>query len=459
MGTKGEGMDMNETNASSNIPPRAWAVVGMLFLFMLINFADKAIIGLSAVPIMRDLHLTNEQFGKVGSAFFFLFSISAVVVGFIANRVPTRLLLGVMGLIWALTQFPMLGTVSLATLFACRIALGAGEGPAYPVAVHALYKWFPNEKRTFPTSLVAIGGTFGVGFIAPLLTWIIVAYDWHTGFGFLGVIGIVWVVMWMLIGREGPIDVRQTEVNEQALARVPYAKLLTSRTFLGVTIGGFAAYWAIALAIVWLPAFLIKACGYTPTQTGWIVVAPSALQLIAIPGAGFVSQSLLGRGIESRISRGLFASACIVLAGASMILLSQSYTPVLQIPLVMLAVGIGAVIYSLGPPLISEITPVRQRGAMLGLSNAVFSLAGLIAPWLTGHIVDVGLDPAAGFRQGFLLGGCLICAGGLVAAVLINPTSDLARFNEHGLRHDNSEEAGDGVPFSNSKVSRGALSS
>src|SRR5262249_56262904 len=131
---------MTEPSRISKPVPRAWAVVGMLFLFMLINFADKAIIGLSAVPIMRDLQLTNEQFGKVGSAFFLLFSISAVVVGFIANRVPTRILLGVMGLIWALTQFPMLGTVSLATLLACRITLGAGEGPAYPVAVHALYK-------------------------------------------------------------------------------------------------------------------------------------------------------------------------------------------------------------------------------------------------------------------------------------------------------------------------------
>src|SRR5262245_1891103 len=218
----------------------------------------------------------------------------------------------------------MLGAVSLTTLLACRITLGAGEGPAYPVAIHALYKWFPNEKRTFPTSLVAIGGTFGVGFIAPLLTWIIVTYNWHVGFGFLGVVGLIWVVAWMIIGKEGPIDVH-TEGKDQAAPRVPYAKLLTSRTFLGVTIGGFAAYWAIALAIVWLPAFLIKACEYTPTQTGWIVVAPSVLQLVVIPGAGFLSQKLLGIGIASRISRGFFASACILLAGASMILLSQSY--------------------------------------------------------------------------------------------------------------------------------------
>ena len=447
---------MTKASGYPAIARRAWAVVGMLFLFMLINFADKAIIGLSAVPIMRDLQLTNEQFGKVGSAFFLFFSISAVVVGFIANRVPTQILLGVMGLIWALTQFPMLGTVSLTTLLACRIALGAGEGPAYPVAVHALYKWFPNEKRTFPTSLVAIGGTFGVGFIAPLLTWIIVTYNWHVGFGFLGLVGIVWVVAWMMIGKEGPIDVR-IEGEDQAAPRVSYAKLLTSRTFLGVTIGGFAAYWTIALAIVWLPAFLIKACGFTPTQTGWIVVAPSVLQLVAIPGAGLLSQKLLGVGIASRISRGLFATACILIAGASMVLLALSYTPWLQIPLVMLAFGIGAVIYSLGPPLISEITPVQQRGAMLGLSNAVFSTAGLIAPWLTGHIVDIGLDPSAGFRQGFLLGGCLVCVGGLLAAVLIKPASDLARFAERGSRTDDLAigASGDRGQFSSPQVSRG----
>ena len=71
-------------------PIRAWVIVGMMFLFMLINFADKAVIGLAAVPIMKDLHLTNAEFGSVGSAFFFLFSISAVLVGFLVNRVSTK---------------------------------------------------------------------------------------------------------------------------------------------------------------------------------------------------------------------------------------------------------------------------------------------------------------------------------------------------------------------------------
>src|SRR6516225_7363996 len=112
------------TAQSGRDPLRAWIIVAMMFLFMLINFADKAVIGLAAVPIIKDLHLTNEQFGQVGSAFFLLFSISAVLVGFLVNRVSTKLVLTAMALIWAFTQLPMLGVVSLQVLMASRVILG-----------------------------------------------------------------------------------------------------------------------------------------------------------------------------------------------------------------------------------------------------------------------------------------------------------------------------------------------
>src|ERR1700739_4602173 len=88
----------DEMNASR--PWRSWSIFALLFLFMLINFADKAIIGLSAVPIMRELHLTNTQFGTLGSGFFLLFSISGVLVGFVANRIPAKPLLLILALVW-----------------------------------------------------------------------------------------------------------------------------------------------------------------------------------------------------------------------------------------------------------------------------------------------------------------------------------------------------------------------
>jgi len=55
-----------------------------------------------------------------------------------------------------------------------------------------------------------------------------------------------------------------------------------------------------------------------------------------------------------------------------------------------------------------------------------------VAPWLMGHIVDVGVNPAQGFRDGFLFAGLFIVVGGVLAMLLINPESDLARFRRRG---------------------------
>lgn len=415
------------------VPFKAWIITAMMVLFMLINFADKAVIGLAAGPIIKDLHLTNEQFGQIGSAFFLLFSIAAAVVGLLVNRISTKLVLTVMAMIWAVTQMPMLGTVSLSTLLASRIILGAGEGPAFPVALHAVYKWFPSEKRSFPSGFVSIGAPIGIGIAAPLLTWIILTYSWHAAFAFLGIAGFIWVVLWMIIGEEGPLDAHQAEAGADGLDHVPYATLLLSRTFVGVTLAGFAAYWGVTLAVVWLPSFLVKAGGYSPTETSWIVMLPPMLQICLSPTLGLLSQKLREHGVSSRVARGVMTSGCVVVAGTAMILLATSAGAFEQIPLVMVSFAVASVTFALGPPLIGEISPVKQRGAMLGICNGIFTLAGLVAPWLMGHIVDVGVNPAQGFRDGFLFAGLLIVAGGVVAMLMIHPERDLARFRKREL--------------------------
>src|ERR1700712_5131336 len=92
-------------------PKGAWKITFLLFLFMLVNFADKIVVGLAGVPIRKELNLDPEQFGLLGSSFFFLFSISAIVVGFIVNRIDTRWVLLVLAAVWSLAQFPMVGEV------------------------------------------------------------------------------------------------------------------------------------------------------------------------------------------------------------------------------------------------------------------------------------------------------------------------------------------------------------
>src|SRR5438270_11003326 len=124
----------------------------------------------------------------------------------------------------------MLGAAGFTTLLICRIILGAGEGPAFSVAVHSVFKWFPDHQRTLPTAILAQGSSFGIILAVPLLNWIIVNRSWHWAFGALGMVGLVWVALWLVFGREGPLEAKSSSsvvVDE----RLPYRTLLFSPTF------------------------------------------------------------------------------------------------------------------------------------------------------------------------------------------------------------------------------------
>lgn len=405
----------------------AWTAVVLVFLFMLINYADKAVVGLSSVPIMKELDLSHAQFGMLGSAFFLLFSVSGVVVGFLANRIRTKTIMGVMGAVWSLALLPLSAVSSFAVLVGSRVVLGAAEGPAFPVAVHAVYKWFGNQNRALPTSVVASGAAFGTGIVAPLITWIIVNYGWHAAFGTLGAAGVLWVCLWLIVGKEGPID-RPSGVDLDASRPIPYRQLLCSRTAVGVYLGGFAAYWVISLNIVWLANYLIRALHLLPADAAWVIALPSLMQMVLAPGCAYLSQRLSGLGFPSRISRGVLGSLCVIISGLSMICLPLAGMGVLQIFLIGLSFSIGSVFFTLGSTLIGEISPASQRGAMLGITNSIHTVAGLCAPVAMGFLVDLYVDPNEGFRTGYLCAGALVVILGVAAAVLIDPEADLTRF-------------------------------
>src|SRR5471032_2085277 len=103
--------DEGTTMTTQPTPKGAWKITFLLFLFMLVNFADKIVVGLAGVPIMTELEIEPERFGFLGSSFFFLYSIAAIIVGFIVNRVAARWVLLALALVWALAQFPMVGEV------------------------------------------------------------------------------------------------------------------------------------------------------------------------------------------------------------------------------------------------------------------------------------------------------------------------------------------------------------
>jgi len=413
---------------SAQPPKEAWLIVVLLFLFMLVNFADKAVIGIAAVPIMQELQLSPRQFGLLGSSFYLLFAVSAVVTGFIVNRVQTRWALLVMGLVWALTQFPMIGTVGFAAIAACRIALGAGEGPAYPVALHSTYKWFPNELRTLPTAIVAQGAGIGILVALPLLSWVLVHYSWHWAFGVLGIAGLAWTAAWFVLGREGPLTAAAATDAAPTPGRIPYGRLLLSPTIMAVWCASFGAQWGLSQALSWQGAFLIKGLGFAQGSIGLLGALPAGASVILVIFAGWFSQRLLARGVPSRAARGIFGGAGVALGGAAMAIMPYVAAIPAKIALTTLGVALPSVIYVIGSAVVGEIAPVAQRGALLAIGTAISTSAGLLAPYVMGSVVETAATPLDGFNTGFMICGVIMLVGGVIGMSLMRPERETIRW-------------------------------
>ena len=406
-------------------PKGAWKITFLLFLFMVVNFADKIVVGLAGVPIMNDLKLDAEQFGELGSSFFLLFSISAIIVGFIVNRVPTRWVLLVMALIWSLSQFPMVGTVSFTTLLICRIILGAGEGPAFAVAAHAIYKWFPDEKRTLPTAILSQGSAFGVILAVPALNWVIVNYSWHHAFGVLGVVGLMWAVAWLLLGKEGPLV--STAEHIAGEPRIPYFQLLTSRSFIGCVAATFGAYWALSLGLTWFTPFIVQGLGFSQKEAGLISVLPWVFGATIVLLTGWISQVMLTKGFTTRGARGVLGAAPLVVGGCILAMLPHVSGTGLQVALLVIGSGLCGSIYVVCPPILGEFTPVSQRGAVIAIYGAIYSLAGILAPLTMGRVIKYAPTQLDGYMTGFTINAAIMIASGVLGLLLLWPNTERAR--------------------------------
>jgi len=399
----------------------AWGITALLFLFMMVNFADKAIVGLAGAQIMADLDLTPTQFGLLGSSFFLLFSVSAVLTGFVVNRVKSKWVLLIMGVVWALVQFPMLGAVGFETLLACRIILGAAEGPAYPVALHAAYKWFPDERRAMPGAIIAQGAGVGVIVTVPVLNWIITNYNWHYAFGALGLAGLVWTIVWAFIGREGTLG-DQTAVNAKVDINAPsYRSLLLNPTNLASWCAYFAAYFGLALVLSWFTPYLVKALGFSQDAAGKLTALLFLTGFFVVLLGSWLSEHIMKRGYGSRWARGTLAGVALCLGGLALVATPYASGSVLKIALVIAGTTLPSIVYTLSPAILAEITPSSRRGAILAINSAIGTSAGIVAPYIMGSAVESAVSVADGYHHGFFVCGIVALVGGVIAIAFLKP--------------------------------------
>lgn len=411
---------------SSLVPKRAWVVIAMLFLFQAISTLDKLVLSLASVYLMDELQLSPLEYGTIASSLYWLFAISGVLFGVVfSNRLTSKWTLAILVTLWSLLQFPVWIVGGYVGLLLCRLALGAAEGPGYPSVMHAAYRWFPPERRNFPTAIISQGVAFGFLVGGWLLTAIIVAYGWRAAFVFCGVLGLVWGGLWLLVGHDGPIGATAENVpveDAPSVLMIAYGRIARDRSIIGLVLMLIGGYWVSSISVSWLTPYLSKGLGYDQHQTGWLTSIILGVSPPLMLGLTLLSERLLLRGWTSRVARAGLAATAIAGAGVALIASVQLPLGTAKIVLLILGFKLPHLAFILATAIVGEVVPDKQRGPVLHVLFAGVTSIGFIAPVVFGWIVErAGSNPVDGYHLAVAVSGAILVVSGALGLWLIQP--------------------------------------
>ncbi|MGM1032167.1 MAG: MFS transporter [Bacillota bacterium] len=407
-----------------------WVVLILLFFGAVINFADKSIVGLAAVPIMKEFNLTYAEWGLVGSSYYWLYPVTGIFGAAWADRLGAKKVLGFIMLTWTVLQFGVLAITALPLLILYRILLGAFEGPYSPIAYSHADKWFPPKLKGFANSVVVGGGTVGAMIVAPILVSLITIFGWKVAFAALGAASLVWFFLFQFLTKENPVEVYENvqKKKKQKLEKIKvkdFLLLLASPTALFTTLAYFSTYILVVWFSVWLPIYLLEAVKMTPGQMGTSVAIIGVVSVCIYMGVSMASDHLFKKNQNWRSSR-VFVVAGAMILGAlffSSIMIFQN--PIWVIVAMCLAKGLTYAILPIGPTIM--INEMQERGGLMtSILTSSGNLAGIIAPLLTGYIISLaGGNQLLGYNLSILFMAILVLAFGILFAIFVKPAGKL----------------------------------
>lgn len=407
---------------------KAWGLTGLLVLLYVVNWADKAVLGIVAQPLAKELGLSASQIGLVGSAFFLTFTVGGFFAGLLDKYTTLKWSMVLLSLGWAVAMLPVVFAATFAVLLVSRMFLGFTEGPSSALIHTGTYSWHPREKRGLPSACITGAASVAKIAVAPVLALVVAGFGWRAAFLVLAAAGVAWCVIWLPSWKVGPYG--EEKASKQPGGRAPdvsWARIVLTPSFLGGAAAIFAMYALVTVVLTWLPSYFEVGLGYSAVQAGSMFGFPSIASLVLMFALSFTSDRLIARGATSRVLRGLLPSGGLVICGAAMTTLPYLDTPWVAVAVVSVGYAFGASIFPLFNSAISEIVPPQQLAGTLGVFMAIMSTGGLLGPYLTGLIVDSAASPADGYALAFQIFGIIALVGGAIALLTVNPERDKVR--------------------------------
>lgn len=374
-----------------------WVIVALLFYSTTIVYFDRVILGILAPYITNEVGWSEQEYGYVVFAFQLTYAIGPLFIGFIVDRLGTRLGLSLAVAVWALASLSHAFAHSWLGFAFARLGLGIGQSASFPASIKTVAEWFPQKERAYATGVFNGGSNIGQ-VIAPLLIPVVLYFfvSWQYVFVLSLLLSAIWLVLWLFLYQspnESPrvnsaeLEYINSGSTDLEMVKVPWKELVKYPQTWVIALGKLFADPVWYFYLFWGAKFLNAQFG---VELKGLALPLIIIYIVAWSGGmagGAISSAFLKKGKSANYARK------ITMLGTALLVLPVMLVPFIDsLPVCVGLIALAAAAHNSWSANIftvaSDLFPKKIVGSVIGFSTTISSMAGMITALLIGYALN-----------------------------------------------------------------------
>lgn len=384
------------------VPSKQKLFIGLALAFVISNM-DKVNLSLAIIPMAEEFGWGPSVAGLVQSSFFWGLLLSQIPGGVLCSKFGGRQVLPKGIGLWSLATLGLpIWASTIPGICMSRAAVGLGEAAAPSAVTDIVGRTVPKEERSRAISFVFSG--LHVGSIAGLLVlpFFMDHFGWRSVFMSLGAMGMLWVVWFedMLRGIEDSDPELYSKMHpspvvdehgEQVHEDLPWRAIIRNQPVQALAFAHFCTNWFGYSMMAWLPSYITHTLKMDISHAAQVSLLPPVAGVLCGILSGQLADSLISSGMETGKVRKLVQGAAFLGPAACLLGATFSHDGTTEVGFVTIAIGLASFcmggLYSNHQDL-----STKYSSFLLGLTNTIAAVPGILGVLLTGYIYEMTDD-------------------------------------------------------------------
>lgn len=383
-----------------------WTVLGTNAGVLVLNYGDRAAIGVAAPLIIAEFGFSKSAMGLILGAFALTYAPACLLGGWAADKYGPRKTMSVAVAWWSLFTAATALCFNFGTFVIQRLLFGIGEGPQGATTARTMANWFPKKEYATAVGFSFAFNPLGAAIGIPFVTWLLVIFDnaWRWPFIILGILGLVVALIWYAVVRDRPAqhplitdaelehitaDQQPEPATVDAADNVPGLWTYVRRQSVwGNALAFFGFSWILFMFLSWYPVFLVEVHNVDLKSLAWAGSVPWIAGAVGTALGGVLSDFLVRRTNAPYTTRKWMAVIC--LAGAALLVIpiatvASTGGAVALLTAALLLLYLGNVQFF---ALVAAAVHASRLGSVTGFVHFCANCAAIVAPVVTGFLVQ-----------------------------------------------------------------------